>query len=160
MSIDRCLRERGFKGEKGDNVMLRGRRNHTLFLRFLDFGEAVGEKSEKLAGKKVSISMNYETEHFKEMVRLAGLIKAAGGEYVLKASSVDIFATFDSLDDDGNLRRCSRGEYVNEEIGKGKQIDIITLDDLLSMLGTDRAELESMPALEIEYLLDDRYKKE
>lgn len=160
MSIDRRLRERGFKGEKGDNVMLRGRRNHMLFLRFLDFGEAVGEKSEKLAGKKVSISMNYETEHFKEMVRLAGLIKAAGGEYVLKASSVDIFATFDSLDDDGNLRRCSRGEYVNEELEKGKQIDIITLDDLLSMLGTDRAELESMPALEIEYLLDDKYKKQ
>ena len=149
MSASRRLRERGFEGEKGDNVMLRGRRNHTLFLRYLDFGDPIGEKSDKLAGKKVSISMNYETEHFKEMIRLAGLVKAAGGEYVLKASSVDIFATFDCLDEDGNLRRCSRGEYVRDEIQKGRNIEVITLDGLLELLGTSREEIEAAEPIDI-----------
>jgi len=158
MSASRRLRERGFKGEKGDNVMLRGRRNHTLFLRYLDFGDPIGEKSDKLAGKKVSISMNYETEHFKEMIRLAGLVKAAGGEYVLKASSVDIFATFDYLDEDGNLRRCSRGEYVRDEIQKGRNIEVITLDGLLELLGTSREEIEAAESIDIEYLADNKYK--
>lgn len=158
MTEGRRLRERGLRGEKGDNVMLRGRRNHTLFLRYLDFGEAIGEKNNKLAGKKISISMNYETEHFKEMIRLAGLVKAARGEYVLKASLVDIFATFDCLDEDGNLRRCSRGEYVRDEIQKGRNIEVITLDGLLELLGTSREEIEAAEPIDIEYLADNNYK--
>ena len=159
MTEGRRLRERGLRGEKGDNVMLRGRRNHTLFLRYLDFGEAIGEKSNKLAGKKISISMNYETEHFKEMVIIAGMIKAAGGEYVLKASTVDIFATFDAIDEDGNLRRCSRGEYVKAEIDNGRDIQIITLDELLRLLGTSLEELENAEPIDVEYLADNRYKR-
>ena len=154
------LRENKMRGEKGDNVMLRGRRNHTLFLRYLDFGEGIGEKSDKLRGKKVTISMNYETEHFKEMMILAGMIKAAGGEYVLKASTADIFATVDARDEEGNLRRCSRGDYVRAEIENGKDIEVITFEDLLALLGTSREELESMPELDTEYLLDDKYKKQ
>ena len=159
MTEGRRLRERGLRGEKDDNVMLRGRRNHTLFLRYLDYGEAIGEKSDKLAGKKVSISMNYETEHFKEMIILAGMIKAAGGEYVLKASIVDIFATFDAIDEDGNPRRCSRGEYVKAEIESGRSIEIMTLDDLLNLLGTSREELENASPIDVEYLEDNKYKR-
>ena len=159
MSEGRRLRECGLRGEKGDNVMLRGRRNHTLFLRYLDFGEAIGEKSNNLAGKKVSISMNYETEHFKEMLMLAGMIKAAGGEYVLKASTVDIFATFDAIDEDGNPRRCSRGEYVKAEIDNGRDIKIITLDELLKILGTTLEALEKAEPIDVEYLADNRYKR-
>ena len=159
MTESRRLRERGLRGEKGDNVMLRGRRNHTLFLRYLDYGEAIGEKNDKLSGKKVSISMNYETEHFKEMIILAGMIKAAGGEYVLKASTVDTFATFDAIDEDGNPRRCSRGEYVKAEIESGRSIEIMTLDDLLNLLGTSREELENASPIDVEYLEDNKYKR-
>ena len=159
MTEGRRLRERGLRGEKGDNVMLRGRRNHTLFLRYLDFGEAIGKKNSKLTGKKISISMNYETEHFKEMVIIAGMIKAAGGEYVLKASTVDIFATFDAIDEDGNPRRCSRGEYVKAEIDNGRDIQIITLDELLRLLGTSLEELENAEPIDVEYLADNRYKR-
>lgn len=155
----RQLRDAGLRGEKGDNVMLRGRRNHTLFLRYLDFGEGIGEKSDKLMGKRVTISMNYETEHFKEMILLAGMIKAAGGEYVLKASTADVFATVNARNKDGTPRRCSRGEYVQAQIESGKEIEVITFDSLLSLLGTTREELESMPELDTEYLLDDKYKK-
>ena len=52
MSASRRLRERGFKGEKDDNVMLRGRRNHTLFLRYLDFGDPSGEKVTSLPERR------------------------------------------------------------------------------------------------------------
>ena len=153
------LRENKLKGEKGDNVMLRGRRNHTLFLRYLDYGEAIGEQSDKLLGKNITISMNYETEHFKEMMILAGMIKAAGGEYVLMASKADVFATVDVKNEDGTPRRCSRGDYVRAEIENGKDIEIITFDDLLALLGITREELEAMPALDTEYLLDAKYGK-
>ncbi len=153
------LRENKMKGEKGDNVMLKGRRNHTLFLRYLDCGEAIGEQSDKLLGKKVTISMNYETEHFKEMIILAGMIKAAGGEYVLMASRADVFATFEATDEEGNKRRCSRGEYVQAQVETGKEIEIISLEDLLSLLGTSFEALEASREIDVEYLLDDKYSK-
>ena len=158
-SEQKRLRENKMKGEKGDNVMLKGRRNHTLFLRYLDYGEAIGEQSDKLLGKKVTISMNYETEHFKEMMILAGMIKAAGGEYVLMASRADVFATFEATDDEGNKRRCSRGEYVQAQIETGKEIEIISLNELLSILGTSIEALEASPELDVEYFLDDKYSK-
>ena len=158
-SEQKRLRENKMIGEKGDNVMLKGRRNHTLFLRYLDYGEAIGEQSDKLLGKKVTISMNYETEHFKEMMILAGMIKAAGGEYVLMASRADVFATFEATDDEGNKRRCSRGEYVQAQIETGKEIEIISLNELLSILGTSIEALEASPELDVEYLLDDKYSK-
>ena len=92
------------------------------------------------------------------MIRLAGLIKAAGGEYVLKASSVDIFATFDCIDEDGTPRRCSRGEYVRDEIQKGRNIEIISLDELFELLNTTRDTLEAAEPIDIEYLADNKYK--
>ena len=81
-------------------------------------------------------------------------------EYVLMASKADIFATVDVKDEYGNSRRCSRGDYVRAEIESGREIEVITLEDLLSLLGTSREELEAMPELDTEYLLDDKYKKQ
>lgn len=158
-TTSRVPRNRGLREEKYENVMLKCRKNHTLFLRYLDYGEGIGEPSEKLAGKRLSISMNYETEHFKEMIRLVGMIKAAGGEYVMKASIVDVFATFEEVQEDGSIRRCSRYDYVKEAIENGTKIEIVTLDELLALLGTTREELESAPAFDVDYLLDERYGK-
>jgi DNA polymerase III epsilon subunit-like protein len=141
------------------NSMHRGRKRHEIFRRYVECGEAIGERSDKLKDKKVSISMNYESEHFKEMLILAGMIKAAGGAYEIKASDSDIFATFDLQDEGGAPRHCSRLGYVNAAIAEDKKIEIITLKDLLAILGTSFEELESMPELDTEYLLDDKYNK-
>ena len=69
------------------------------------------------------------------------------------------FATFDAIQEDGSVRRCSRGGYVREAIENGAKIEIVTLDELLALLGTTREELESAPALDIDYLLDPQYGK-
>ena len=77
----------------------------------------------------------------------------------MKASTVDIFATFDARDEDGNSRRCSRGEYVKAENDNGRDIQIITLDELLRLLGTSLEELENAEPIDVEYLADNRYKR-
>ena len=93
------------------------------------------------------------------MLCLVDLIRRNGGEYVLKASQADIFVTFDRLLEDGSIRRCSRYDYAKEAIEDGAKIEITTLDELLALLGTTRNALESAPALDIDYLLDERYGK-
>ena len=148
-----------FRPDKSPNHMFRGRRNHTVFRLFLERGQMIGERSDKLLGKKVTLSMNYEADHFKEMIILAGMIKAAGGNYEIKATNCDVFATFEKIDTEGVPYHCNRKDYVQAEIENGKSIEVITFDDLLSLLGTSREELESMPELDTEYLLDDKYKK-
>ncbi len=152
--------QRDKNGLKKDNTIRRGEENHIIFLRYLDFGEGISEKNDKLAGKKITVSMNYETEHFKEMINLAGMIKSAGGEYVLKASESDIFATFDKVDEEGNIRYCSRLEHVKSAIEGGSNIEIVTLDNLLKLLGTSVEALEAMPPVDTKYLLGDKYSKE
>ena len=149
--------ERRLHRGEGENGMRPGRANHKIFLRYLEHGEALGERSGKLEGKRITISLNYESEHFKEMISLAGMIKAAGGEYVLKASSSDMFVTSDEVGEDGEKRHCSRSEYVMAEIAEGKEIKVITLDDLFAILGITREELESMTAPDTEYLRDEKY---
>ena len=145
--------------ENEENVIRRGRRNHTLFLRYLNHGEPIGEISDKLAGKNVSISMNYETEHFKEMLILAGMVKAAGGRYTMKADDTDVFATFDRTDDKGEPIICNREKYARAATENGKLVEFITLDELLQLLGTTREELENTTPPDVDYLEARKYGK-
>ena len=119
----------------------------------------MGERSDKLLGKKVTLSMNYEADHFKEMIILAGMIKAAGGDYEIKATNCDVFATFEKIDAEGVPYHCSRTDYVQAEIENGKDIEIITFDALLALLGISREELEAMPPVDTEYLIDEKYRR-
>ena len=143
--------------EGQENCILRGRKNHILFLRYLDYGEGIGERGDLLAGKRVCISMNYECNHFKEMLILAGRIKALGGEYVIKGSTADIFATYEMFNEDGTPRHCSRLAYIEAEIEAGKEIEVVSFDDLLATLGLTREALEEMTPPDVEYLSDAQY---
>lgn len=145
--------------EGQENWLLKGSENSILFTRLLDFAEPKTEVPQVLTGRKVTVSLNYEMYHYKEMVRLVQMITDAGGQYVLKASIGDLFATFDLTDENGEVRRCSRSEYVKEAIENGANIEVMTLDSLLALLGTTREELESAEPLDIDYLKDKQYSK-
>lgn len=146
--------------EEHQNFILPGSRNKLLFTRMMDFAAPKNDVSQVLKGKKVSVSLNYEMYHFKEMICLVQMIADAGGTYVLKASQADLFATVDGVvDADGNLRDCTRLKYVLESNANGGTTEVITLDELLILLGTSRTELESADPLDVEYLMDDKYKR-
>ncbi len=142
--------------EGTENMILKGRENHVLFLRMIDYAEPKSDKIQILKGKKVCISMNYEVDHFKEMIHIIQKIKDAGGEYVLKASLSDVFATFECYNEDFTPRNCSRFNHIKES-ERVDEINIISLDELLAMLGTTREEIEEAEPLNISYLLDSKF---
>lgn len=154
-------RNDGFRRVKEgrENWLLKGSENNVLFTRFLDFVQPEKSTSQVLAGKKVSVSLNYEQNHYKEMINLIQMITNAGGTYVLKASLSDIFAECDIKNDDGTPRFCTRSKYVKEAIIDGASIKIVTFAELLATLGITQEELESLPAKDISYMKDDKYKK-
>ena len=151
-----------FRKEKEElrNCILQGGQNKLLFLRFLDFVEPKESVPQIFKGKKVSVSLNYEKSHFKETILLIQRIVDAGGTYVLKSSEADLFATVDGVTDaEGNPMPCNRLKYALEANQNGAQIEIITLDELLDLLGTSREELEAAEPMDITYLLDEKYSQ-
>ena len=118
--------------------------NWRRFLQFLDNVKKSSEGHNLLKNKKITISLNYESEHYKQMLNLIQLITNEGGEYILKGSLCNIYVKYDEILEDGSSRYCSRLKYVNEAISNGTQIDIIDFYDFLKILGVTEEELNQM----------------
>lgn len=131
--------------KSGINNNIRGR-NYRMFLQFLDGVKPQGNIIESpLNGKSICISLNYEIEHFKEMLSLVQLLANHNAAYKMKASDNDIFVTCDIKDEKGNSRFCTRLKYVNEAIADGKNIKIISFDELLNILKVKEEDLSTIP---------------
>lgn len=145
--------EGDYSDGSNDMLVMRRRCNKKTFHQFLDNVQITKEGKEKFKNKKISISINYECKHFKEMMNIVQIIKNEGGEYVLKGSETDIFVTFTSFHKDGSPWICKREKYIDTAISEGKMIKKISFDEFLTMLGITNEELESMPLPSIECLL-------
>lgn len=122
------------------------RANYRMFLQFLDGVKPQGDTVESLLnGKTLCVSLNYEIGHFKEMLALVQLLANHNATYKMKASDNDIFVICSCKDDEGNERSCTRLKYVNEAIKDGKTIQIMSFEELLSILGVTEEDLLSMP---------------
>ena len=131
--------------KSGVNNTVRGR-NYRMFLKFLDGVKPQGDIVESdLNGKSLCVSLNYEIGHFKEMLSLVQLLTNHNAIYKMRASDNDIFVTYDVKDEEGNSRFCTRLKHVNEAIEEGKNIQIISFEELLNILNVKEEDLSSMP---------------
>lgn len=127
------------------NNFMRGD-NKFKFIRFIKAVKPQGEiRSNELTGKKISFSLNYEYNHFKQMLSIVQLLINCGAKYWFRASEADCYVSYRAVDDEGNEKVCARQNYVNDAIAQGAQIKIITLDELMSILGVTAEEIDSMP---------------
>lgn len=99
----------------------------------------------KFKDKKVSISLNYEETHFRQILNLSQLIIDQGGQIVRKATTADIFVKYDVVCEDGSIRDDSKLRHVNDAIQAGASIQIITINELLDILDLTEEELERLP---------------
>lgn len=120
--------------------------NYIKFMQFLDGVKRQGEIIPSvLNGKSLTITLNYQNVHYKEMLALIQLLKNHDCIYKLKASECDYMVTKVVLNDDGSERTCSKLKYVNQAIENGKKINIITFEELLEILKVTDKELTQMP---------------
>ena len=120
--------------------------NYIKFMQFLDGVKPQGDIIQsELNGKTLTITLNYQNVHFKEMLSIIQLLKNHDCTYKLKASECDYMVTAVVLNEDGTERTCSKLKYVNQAIAEGKQIKIITFEELLSILKTSEEELLKIP---------------
>ena len=115
-------------------------------MQFLDGVKRQGEIIPSvLNGKSLTITLNYQNVHYKEMLALIQLLKNHDCIYKLKASECDYMVTKVVLNDDGSERVCSKLKYVNQAIENGKKINIISFDELLGILKVTEYQLSQMP---------------
>ena len=131
--------------KNGNNNRTKGD-NYKLFLQFLDGVKPQGDIIESLLnGKTLCVSLNYEIWHFKEMLSLVQLLKNHNATYKMRASDNDIFVTYSYKEEKGDDNYCSRLKHVNDAIEEGKSIQIMTFDELLTILDVTEEELSLMP---------------
>lgn len=147
--------------EGRENCIDRGSVNDLLFTRFLNFVQPTCERTQILKNKKVSISLNYESTNYQNMLKLVQMITDVGGRYIKKASLADIFVKEKSSSvDENDPKYCSRYKYVMDAIEKeGKEIEILEFDDFLTMFGLTCEQLDTLPNIDVEYLKNPKYKK-
>ena len=142
--------------EEYQDFILKGSRNNLLFLRLLDHVQPKNERGQIFAGKKISISLNYELYHFRNMLKIVQMICDCGGEYVKKASIADIFVSYEDVE---NGRTCTKQKFVEEAIANGAKIQMMSFAVFLKKLNLTEEELNTLPDEDVAYLLDEKYKK-
>lgn len=147
--------ERLLKAECQDFI-LKGSRNDLLFLRLLDNVQPKNDREKIFAGKKISISLNYELYHFKNMLKIVQIICDCGGEYVKKASIADIFIYYEDIK---NGRTCTKQKFVEAAVANGAKIQTISFSEFLMSLGLTEEALNTLPDENVEYLLDEKYRR-
>ncbi len=136
----------------GDNLMLKYSKEFKIFLQFIDNVLPTTKEELTMNGLKVSISLNYEETHYKQMLNIAQLLCNKGAQYILKAGLSDIFVTYDVVNDDGTKKLCSKLKYVKEQIENGANVKIISFNEFLDMLNLTQEQLDNLPMVSFECL--------
>jgi hypothetical protein len=97
-----------------------------------------------LSCKKVCISSLYEDYHFNEMMNIVSLLAQNGAKYVKNPYATDIFVTYDLIGKGGKEYKCYRKEKLEKALFNGSQIEVITIDELLKILGTTHEEIKNL----------------
>lgn len=139
-------------GSSSDNSMKQYSDQKMLFLQFLDNVQPEKDSDKTLKGKKYTISINYEECHFRQMLNIVQLLCNRGATYILKASSADVFVGYDVIDEEGNIKPCSKKRYVEEANEHGSKIEIISFEEFMSILGITEEELNKMPMVPFDFL--------
>lgn len=158
IEANRKIREAKFKeflSGEGNNNLKRGTPSGRLFLQFLDNVVPNKNIEKRLANLKFSISINYEENHYKQMLNIVQLLSNLGATYVMKATIADVLVTYEVKNEDGSLKDCSKLKYVNKANDEGASIKIITFTEFMKMLDITEEELDKLPMVSFDCLLKD-----
>lgn len=97
-----------------------------------------------LSCKRVCISSLYEDYHFSEMMNIVSLLAQNGAKLVKNAFNTDIFVSYDIIDKNGKEYQCYRRKKIDNAIKNGSEIQILTVEEFLSMLGTSTEEIKTL----------------
>ena len=140
--------------DDSNDIHSKGKQNYIHYMLFLDNVKSQGNGNGIFNGKKISISMNYQEHHYRQLLNLIQLITNEGGHVHLKASEADIVVKYELKLDDGSFRKDSRYEAALRANEYGASIEIIEFNELLTRLGITEEELDAMPLPSFDFMYE------
>jgi hypothetical protein len=138
-----------------ENSILRSNENFVNFQRYIDKGKPIGDKRTIFQNQKICLSLNYESRHYKEMLYIVGLIKAAGGTYTRKPTEANAFVTY-FYDSNGlPTDKCTRLKEIKSSEDQN-EVEIIDFKSFLSLLNVTENDLSSVQEIREDYFLSVR----
>lgn len=134
---------------RSGNGMSRYSPNYKFFHKYIADLTICENVSSPLNGLTVCISANYEEKHFRQMVYIADKLSELGAAYTSTASKADVFVTFDVTKADGTQKNCPRYAKIKQLIENGKDIRVISFNDLVEIAEIDREELDSFRVVNV-----------
>lgn len=139
----------------GTNSIADSRLNKRRYLQYLDNLSPAEPVGTALQGLKIAISVNYEAQHFRQVISLAQRIADAGGEITRKVSESNVFVKYPLNDENGEPIEDKGYTFIENFPTEENNIKVIGLDELLEMLGISERELDAVPLPSFEFLLYD-----
>ena len=140
--------------DDSNDIHSKGKQNYIHYMLFLDNVKSQGNGNGIFNGKKISISINYQEHHYRQLLNLIQLITNEGGHVHLKASEADIVVKYELKLDDGSFRKDSRYEAALRANEYGANIEIIEFNELLTRLGITEEELDAMPLPSFDFMYE------
>lgn len=131
------------------------RHNRTMFSIFIKNVKPKKKKgTNKLKGKKVSISSFYTKNHYRQLLNLIQIILNEGGTFENESTKANLFVKYDLENEDGIEDH--KLKFVLQANEKGSKIEIITLVDFLKILCIDEEKLDSLPFPSFDFLYNSK----
>ena len=132
------------------NRMERGSQNAALFVKYLEAVRPAKRirKPPLLSGHTVTVSLNYQRNHFNEMLYLVQMIVNAGGRYTLCTQEADTLYTYGDEADD------LRYAIMQERLACDEEVEILPIRALFDILETSELKLSRKPKMDLSYLTE------
>ena len=132
-----------------NNSMVKGSLALKIFCMFLDNVSPNTNEEKTMGGYVVSITENYETSHYRQMLNIVQLLVNKGAKYVCRIKQCNMLVSYPSDKEEERLK------YANKLNKEGKNIKIINFSELLEMLGLYEEELDDLPLVSFDCLFKD-----
>ncbi len=116
---------------------------NSIIRQFKKFVLRQGALSDKLSGKNVCLSSNFELTEYNKTLNLIQIIKNAGGNTVSQPTKCNVFVKYPLFTEDNKEVYCKKRESVETLKEKGKKIEIIEYGDFLSLLNIAEKDLQA-----------------
>lgn len=114
--------------------------------------------TDKIKDKAVCLSSNFELTDYNGTLNLIQLIKNAEGISVSQPSKCDVFVKFKLQTQDKKEVYCKKLDAVLAAKERGKKVEIIELEDFITLLGVSAAALKNPIRSKVEKLIKERSK--
>ena len=126
--------------EKG--IKIAGKKERAAMMAYAGEIPVSSHKIKRLKGKSVAISDLFETTRYTETLNLIRLIRRGGARYTPSIKNCNMFISYKAFLDNGEEVFCKKKEDALKAIEKGKNIEILSVEEFLKVLGASGKELK------------------